>query len=293
MERQGTDELSQVMRDLGLMQQQLCRLVQQVQAGVDVVNHNTAEIAQANSELSVRTEQAAMALQRTSASVEQLSSAVKLTTSSAAQAAHSSQGAVQVAHDGGHLVASVVQTMQAIHQSSQKITEIIAVIEGIAFQTNILALNAAVEAARAGDQGRGFAVVAAEVRNLAGRSSLAAREIKSIIGASVLQIAAGTSQVESAGRKMQEIVASVQNVSGIIEEIRVAANEQFEGIHLISLSMDGIDRATQQNAAMVEESAAGTRGLADEVSHLRGALTVFKLWDGAAGAPAPLLLGAG
>jgi methyl-accepting chemotaxis protein len=193
------------------------------------------------------------------------------------QAVRSSKGALQVADEGGNIVSGVVQIMQAINQSSQKITEIIGVIEGIAFQTNILALNAAVEAARAGDQGRGFAVVAAEVRSLAGRSSVAAREIKSIIGSSVEQVEAGTAQAEKAGLKMHEIVSSVQDVSRIIEEIRVAANEQFESIHLISRSMEGIDQATQQNAAMVEESAAGTRNLADEVGHLRGALTVFKL----------------
>jgi methyl-accepting chemotaxis protein len=275
----GTDELSQVMRDMGQMQQQLCRLVMQVHAGVEVVNNNTSEIAHANSDLSQRTEQAAISLQKTSASVDQLSVAVKLTTESAAQAVNSSQGAVQVANDGGRIVAGVVQTMQAINASSRRITEIIGVIEGIAFQTNILALNAAVEAARAGDQGRGFAVVAAEVRSLAGRSSTAAKEIKSIIDASVAQIGEGTAQVESAGLKMGEIVRSVQGVSRIIEEIRLAANEQFEGIHLISLSMDGIDQATQQNAAMVQESAVGTRCLADEVSHLRAALKVFKLLD--------------
>jgi len=175
----------------------------------------------------------------------------------------------------------VVQTMQAIHQSSQKITEIIGVIEGIAFQTNILALNAAVEAARAGDQGRGFAVVASEVRSLAGRSSVAAREIKSIIDYSVEHVEQGTLQVENAGKKMQDIVTSVHDVAHTIESIRNAANEQFEGIHLISRSMEGIDQATQRNAAMVEESAAGTRSLADEVNHLRHALGVFKVFDNA------------
>jgi methyl-accepting chemotaxis protein len=280
LRQQGTDELSQVMHDMGRMQQQLCSLIIQVQAGVEVVNNNTAEIAKANSDLSTRTEQAAISLQKTSASIDQLSMAVKLTAESATQAVESSQGAVQVANDGGRIVAGVVQTMQAINASSHRITEIIGVIEGIAFQTNILALNAAVEAARAGEQGRGFAVVASEVRSLAGRSSLAAREIKSIIEASVTYIGQGTSQVENAGLKMHEIVASVQGVSRIIEDIRVAANEQFEGIHLISRAMEGIDQATQQNASMVEESAAGTHCLADEVGRLRGALTVFKLHDG-------------
>ena len=274
---QGADELSQVMQGMGLMQNQLSQLVTEVQAGVEIVNTNTSGIAQANDDLSERTERAAMSLQKTSASVEQLSLAVKQTTRSASQAVSQSQLALQVAGDGGRIVADVVQTMQAIHASSGKITEIIGVIEGIAFQTNILALNAAVEAARAGEQGRGFAVVATEVRSLAGRSSTAAREIKSIIGASVQHIEGGALQVERAGAKMQEIVASVQGVTSIIEEIRNAANEQFEGINLISQAMNGIDQATLQNAAMVEESAAGTRSLAHEVSHLRSALQVFKL----------------
>jgi len=283
----GTDELSQVLRDMGRMQQQLCELVNQVRYGVDVVNSNTSEIATANSDLSMRTEQAAVALQKTSISVEQLSHAVRLTTESASHAVNLSKGAMREAKDGGRLVGEVVQTMQAIRQSSQKITEIISVIEGIAFQTNILALNAAVEAARAGDQGRGFAVVASEVRSLAGRSSVAAREIKSIIDFSVGHVEQGTQQVEHAGKKMQDIVTSVDDVAHTIESIRNAANEQFEGIHLISRSMDGIDQATQRNAAMVEESAAGTRSLADEVNHLRHALGVFKVFDKSVGDTLP------
>jgi methyl-accepting chemotaxis protein len=279
LNQHGTDELSQVMRDLGLMQQQLSVLVTQVQSGVEVVKNNTSEIANANSDLSVRTERAAISLQKTAASVDQLSIAVQRTTESATEAVSASRGAAQVAHDGVRVVAAVVQTMQAMSQSSHKVTEIIGVIEGIAFQTNILALNAAVEAARAGEQGRGFAVVAAEVRSLAGRSSTAAREIKSIIGSSVAQIEAGASQVEDAGRKMQEIVRSVEDVARIIEDIRAAASEQSESIHLISRAMEGIDEATQQNAAMVEESAAGTRSLAEEAGHLRAALAVFRLLD--------------
>ena len=288
LQQQGTDELAQVMRDMGRMQEQLCKLVTEVQTGVEIVNSNTTEIAYANGDLSTRTEMAAISLQKTSASVEQLSLAVKLTTESAGHAVDSSRQAVQVATDGGRIVAGVVQTMQGIKQSSQHITEIIGVIEGIAFQTNILALNAAVEAARAGEQGRGFAVVAAEVRSLAGRSSSAAKEIKTIIDASVQRIERGTQQVESAGLKMHEIVASVEGVASIIDDIRGAANEQFEGIHLISMAMDGIDQATQQNAAMVEESAVGTRSLADEVSRLRSALTAFKL-DGSDEGEVPAL----
>ena len=274
---QGSDELAQVMRDLGQMHQQLNGLVTQVQAGVEVVNSNTSEIASANHLLSQRTEQAALSLQKTSASVAQLSMAVKLTAESALHAVDSSQEAVSVANAGGKIVTNVVETMHRISDSSRQITDIIAVIEGIAFQTNILALNAAVEAARAGEQGRGFAVVASEVRSLAGRSSTAAKEIKSIIESSARQIQEGTVQVEQAGLKMHDILGSVGNVSRIIEEIRSAAHEQFEGIHLISVAMNGIEQATQQNATMVEESALGTRVLANEVTRLRGALAVFKL----------------
>jgi len=277
LEHKGRDELAQVMRDLGQMSEQLSRMVTEVQSGVNVVSNNTAEIAHANHDLSRRTEMAALSLQKTSASVEQLSQAVRTTTESAGQAVRSAQQAVRVASEGARHVASVVQTMQAIHGSSQQVTDIISVIEGIAFQTNILALNAAVEAARAGEQGRGFAVVAAEVRSLAGRSSAAAREIKSIIGSSAEQIEAGALQVQQAGHMMQEIVRSIEQVSQMIGGIRSAADEQSEGIQLISRAMDGIDEATQQNASMVQESAAGTRNLADEVDHLRQALGVFRL----------------
>ena len=287
IEHHGTDELSQVMRDLGQMHQQLNGLVTQVHSGVEVVNTNTAEITTAHHLLNQRTEQAARSLQKTSASVAQLSMAVKLTAESALNAVDSSQEAVNVATAGGEIVTSVVETMHRIANSSRQITDIIGVIESIAFQTNILALNAAVEAARAGEQGKGFAVVASEVRSLAGRSSTAAREIKTIIESSAQQVLAGTQQVEQAGLKMQEILGSVAHVSRIIEDIRSAANEQFEGIHLISVAMSGIEQATQKNALMVEESAAGTRVLAEEVTHLRTALAVFKLSD----APHHLALG--
>ena len=279
MDHKGTDELSQVMSDMGRMRQQLCTLVSRVQSGVEVVDNNTAEMAFANGDLSKRTEQAGASLKNTALSVEQLSVAVQRTTESASHGVVASQQAMQVAKDGGRLVASVVQTMQAINASSHKVNEIIGVIEGIAFQTKILALNAAVEAARAAEQGRGFAVVAAEVRSLAARSSVAAREIKSIIGHSVAQIGEGSAQVESAGLKMQEIVGSVQGVAHIIEDIRLAANAQFDGIHRISHAMDAMGQATQENADMVEQSAAGTRGLSDEVGQLRSALRAFKLGD--------------
>jgi methyl-accepting chemotaxis protein len=186
-------------------------------------------------------------------------------------------GATQVARRGGEVVGRVVQTMQDIQASSQRIADIIGVIDGIAFQTNILALNAAVEAARAGEQGRGFAVVASEVRSLAGRSAEAAREIKSIISVSVETVAAGTALVETAGATMRDIVHSVGDVARVIEDIRNAANEQDEGLRMISAAMQGIDAATQQNAAMVQESAAGAHNLAEEAAHLDQAVAVFQV----------------
>jgi len=279
LDHDGQDELAQVMRDLSGMHQQLNKLISEVQSGVEVVNSYSSGFASANNDLSRRTEQASNSLQKTSASVSQLSIAVKLTSDSASDAVASSRQAVQVAADGGQIVNDAVLTMQRINISSQKITEIIGVIDGIAFQTNILALNAAVEAARAGEQGRGFAVVATEVRSLAGRSSKAAREIKTIIESSVGEIAIGSSQVEQAGSKMKEILGSVEHVATIIDSIRTAATEQFEGINLISNAMQGIDVVTQENATMVENSAANARALADEVVHLGEALAVFKLAD--------------
>jgi methyl-accepting chemotaxis protein len=277
LEAGGTDELSGVKHDLSRMRQALVQLIDDVRSGVNIVGNNTDEIAMANSDLSERTEQAAASLQKTAASMAQLSFAVKHTADSATQAVQTSRTAMRVAVRGGEVVASVTRTMDEINSSSHKIADIISVIDGIAFQTNILALNAAVEAARAGEQGRGFAVVASEVRSLAGRSAAAAHEIKGIIETSVSKVGEGTALVEEAGRTMQDIVASVGQVSAVIEEIRLAANEQHEGIDLISVAMAGIDQATQQNAAMVEESAAGAMSLSDETRHLREAIAVFKL----------------
>jgi methyl-accepting chemotaxis protein len=273
----GQDEIADVKRDLGRMHQALTHLVVQVRSGVDVVSGNTAEIASANADLSDRTERAAISLQKTAASVQQLSVAVKYTADSATQAVGSAAAAMVVAQRGGEVVAKVMTTMDDINASSRQIAEIIQVIDGIAFQTNILALNAAVEAARAGEQGRGFAVVASEVRSLAGRSADAARQIKTIIGTSVDNVKVGSALVQDAGRTMREIVDSVGKVSVVINDIRVAANEQFEGIGLISAAMHGIDQATQQNAAMVQESAAGAHSLAEETQHLRSAVASFKL----------------
>ncbi len=274
---QGDDEIAGVKRDLGRMHHALTDLVHRVSSGVAVVSNNTAEIASANSDLSHRTERAAVSLQKTAASIDQLSAAVQHTAESATQAVGSASDAMQVARQGGEVVGRVVTTMDEINTSSRKIADIVSVIDGIAFQTNILALNAAVEAARAGDQGRGFAVVASEVRSLAGRSADAAREIKSIIASSVEKVEEGAALVQHAGTTMRDIVDSVGRVAQVIEEIRAAANEQFEGIGLISTSMGGIDQATQQNATMVEESAAGALSLAQETEQLRNAVQVFKL----------------
>jgi methyl-accepting chemotaxis protein len=273
----GRCEISDVKRDLGRMHQSLTDLVTQVHSGVDVVSNNTSEIASANTHLAERTESAAISLQKIATSVDELAIAVRHTTDSAAQAVRSSVNAMQVATRGGDEVGKVVTTMRNIDNASKKIAEIIGVIDGIAFQTNILALNAAVEAARAGEQGRGFAVVASEVRALAGRSAEAAREIKTIIALSVDTVKQGSALVENAGQTMREIVVSVGQVSTVIEEIRVAANEQLQGIEHINASMAGIDQATQENAAMVEESAAGALSLAQETQHLRSAVAVFKL----------------
>jgi methyl-accepting chemotaxis protein len=273
----GQCEIAQVGRDLGRMHQSLTELVSDVRAGVDVVGMNTSDIASANHDLSERTEQAAMALQKTSAALSQLSVAVQETARSATVAVDAAQSASAVAQRGGAVVQQAVGSMHDIQASSQRIVDITSVIDGIAFQTNILALNAAVEAARAGEQGRGFAVVATEVRALAQRSAEAAHEIKSIISASVQRVQEGTVQVEQAGATMHDIVDSVGQVARVIAEIRRAAHEQDEGLQMISRAMHGIDQATQQNAVMVQQSAAGAHALAEEAGHLHRAVSVFKL----------------
>ena len=277
VQAQGRDEIAQVQQDLGRMHAALSQLVWQVRAGVEVVGDNTAEIATANGELSERTERAAAALQRTVASIEQLALAARHTAESATEAVGSADAAQQLAQRGGAVVNQVEHTMQDINDASRKIADIIAVIDGIAFQTNILALNAAVEAARAGEQGRGFAVVASEVRSLAGRSAQAAREIKTIIHASVEKIDRGSALAAQAGQTMREMVAGVGQVAAVVQGIRAAAQEQLQGIGAINSAMGGIDQATQQNAAMVEESAAGAMSLAQETQQLRAAVRVFQL----------------
>ncbi len=274
---------SSLMAHLKLMQTSLSSVVTTVRQGSEGVATASAQIAQGNNDLSQRTEEQASALEETAASMEQLNATVKQNADNAHQANQLAQSASSVALRGGEVVAQVVGTMKDINESSRKISDIISVIDGIAFQTNILALNAAVEAARAGEQGRGFAVVATEVRSLAGRSADAAKEIKSLISASVERVAQGSVLVDQAGTTMTEVVSSIRRVTDIMAEISAASNEQSLGVAQVGEAVGSLDHATQQNAALVEEMAAAATSLSSQAGDLVQAVSIFKL----TGAPAP------
>ena len=273
----GKDEIAQLLGGLTAMRDNLAHVVSGVRGNAQGVASASAEIASGNNDLSIRTEQQASALQETAASMEELSSTVKQNADNARQANQLAMSASTVAGQGGDVVAEVVTTMKGINDSSKKIADIISVIDGIAFQTNILALNAAVEAARAGEQGRGFAVVAGEVRNLAQRSAEAAKEIKSLINASVERVEQGTLLVDKAGTTMTEVVGAIRRVTDIMGEISAASSEQSQGVSQVGEAVTQMDQVTQQNAALVEEMAAAAGSLSHQAQALVGAVAVFKL----------------
>jgi methyl-accepting chemotaxis protein len=277
VEPRGNDESIQLLQSLSRMRDQVAAMVCEVKDNAERVAVASAEIAQGNNDLSSRTEQQSSSLERTASSMTQLGATVRQNADNAGQADQLAQNASQVAESGGQVVAQVVDTMRGIHESSRKIVDIIGVIDGIAFQTNILALNAAVEAARAGEQGRGFAVVASEVRSLAGRSAEAAKEIKGLIGVSVERAEAGTELVNRAGQTMSEVVTAIRRVSDIVAEISQASAEQSEGVNAVGVAVSDMDQTTQQNAALVEQSAAAAESLRAQAAQLVQAASAFKV----------------
>ncbi|SHN35860.1 methyl-accepting chemotaxis protein [Rhizobacter sp. OV335] len=274
---EGRDECAQLLGALGRMRNRLSELVSDVRRNAEGVATASAEISHANNDLSGRTEEQASALQETAAAMDQLSSTVRMNADNARQANVLAQSACEVAVQGGDVVGQVVDTMKGINDSSKKIVDIIGVIDGIAFQTNILALNAAVEAARAGEQGRGFAVVAGEVRTLAQRSADAAKEIKALISTSVERVEQGTLLVDRAGTTMQDVVNSIRRVTDIVGEISTASSEQSTGVSQIGEAVTQMDTTTQQNAAMVEQGAAAAESLKAQAQDLVNTVAVFKL----------------
>ncbi|XAH23635.1 methyl-accepting chemotaxis protein [Xylophilus sp. GW821-FHT01B05] len=284
-EAEGRNETAQLLSALKTMQASLAGVVANVRQNAEGVATASAQIAQGNADLSSRTEEQASALEETAASMEQLGSTVRQNADNARQANQLAQNASSVAARGGDVVAQVVGTMKDINDSSRKITDIISVIDGIAFQTNILALNAAVEAARAGEQGRGFAVVASEVRSLAQRSADAAKQIKGLIADSVQRAEQGSALVDQAGSTMQEVVTAIRRVTDIMGEISAASAEQASGVAQVGEAVTQMDQATQQNAALVEESAAAAGSLKGQAQHLVDAVAVFKLAAGAHATP--------
>ncbi|UVH61121.1 methyl-accepting chemotaxis protein [Variovorax paradoxus] len=282
IEAHTTDETGQLLEALKGMNDSLVKIVSEVRTGTDTIATASSQIASGNQDLSSRTEEQASSLEQTAASMEELTSTVKQNADNARQANQLAVSASEVAVKGGSVVSQVVDTMGSINASSKKIVDIIGVIDGIAFQTNILALNAAVEAARAGEQGRGFAVVASEVRSLAQRSAAAAKEIKTLIGDSVEKVEEGSKQVAEAGRTMDEIVGSVRRVTDIMGEITAASQEQTSGIEQINQAITQMDQVTQQNAALVEEASAAAQSLQEQAGSLVQSVSIFKLGAGGA-----------